>query len=36
MSGSGKSSGVIGVACSGRWVVQDGISNTVVFAAPTD
>ena len=36
MSGSGKSSGVIRVACSGRLIVQDGISNAVVFAAPTD
>ena len=36
MSGSGKFSGVIRVACSGRLIVQGGISNTVVFAAPTD
>jgi len=36
MSGSGKSSGVIGIACSGRLIVQDGRSTTVVFAAPTD
>jgi hypothetical protein len=36
MSGSGKFSGVIGIACSGRLIVQDGRSTTVVFAAPTD
>ena len=35
MSVSGRSSGVIRVACSGRHVVQDGRSNTVVIAAPT-
>jgi len=30
MSRPERSSGVLGVACSGRYVVQDGRSNTVV------
>ena len=36
MSKTGEFFGVIGVACSGRLIVQDGRSNTVVFAALTD